>query len=77
MADVLQYWLNWFPFLFLEGGPLVIVIDHMIFLSPFLHVARMSMSAVSLLTKSDSGIVCLYRMLSLAYDLNGFKSRIN
>ena len=43
LADVLQNWLNRFYFLFLEGGLLVILIDYMIFLSPFLHVTRMSM----------------------------------
>ena len=35
LVDVLQNWLNWFHFLFLEGGLLVILIDCMIFLSPF------------------------------------------
>ena len=43
VVDVLQNWLNWFHFLFLEGGLLVILIDCMIFLSPFLDVTRMSM----------------------------------
>ena len=38
LVDVLQNWLNWFHFLFLEGGELVILIDCMIFLSPFLDV---------------------------------------
>ena len=31
LVDVLQNWLNWFHFLFLEGGLLVILIDCMIF----------------------------------------------
>ena len=44
MVDVLQNWLNWFHFLFLEGGLLFILIDCMIFLSSFLDVTRMSMS---------------------------------
>ena len=35
LVDVLQNWLNWFHFLFLKGGLLVILIDCMIFLSPF------------------------------------------
>ena len=43
LVDVLQNWLNWFHFLFLEGGLLVILMDCMIFLSPFLDVTRMSM----------------------------------
>ena len=32
LVDVLQNWLNWFHFLFLEGGLLIILIDCMIFL---------------------------------------------
>ena len=41
------------------GSLLVILIDCMIFLSPFLDVTRMSMSVVSFLAKLDSGILCL------------------
>ena len=51
--------LNWFHFLILEGGLLVILIDCMIFLSPFLDVTRMSMSTVSVLAQPDSGILYL------------------
>ena len=40
MVDVLQNWLNWFHFLFLEGDLLVILIDCMIFQSPFLEVKK-------------------------------------
>ena len=58
LVDVLQNWLNWFHFLFLEGGLLVILKDCMIFLSPFLDVTRMSMSTVSLLAQLNSGILC-------------------
>ena len=57
-VDVLQNWLNWFHFLFLEGG-LLILIDCMNFLSPFLDVTRMSMSAVSFLAWLNSGIFSL------------------
>ena len=39
--------LNWLYFLILMEGPLVILIDCMIFLSPFLDVIGISMSAVS------------------------------
>ena len=49
LVDVLQNWLNWFHFLFLKVGLLVILIDCMIFLSPFLDVTRMSISTVSFL----------------------------
>ena len=44
LVDILQNWLNWFHFPFLEGGLLVTLIDCMIFLSPLLDVTRMSMS---------------------------------
>ena len=43
-------WLNWFHFLILKVGLLVILIHYMIFLSPFLDVTRMSMSKVSFLS---------------------------
>ena len=61
MVDVLQNWLNWFHFLFLEEFLLVILIDCIIFLSPFADVTRMSMSriTVSFLAQLDSGILCL------------------
>ena len=59
LVDVLRNWLNWFHFPFLEGGLLVILIDCMIFLSPFLDATRMSMSTVSYFTQLDSGIRCL------------------
>ena len=58
LADVLQNWLNWFHFLFLEGGLLVILIDCMSFLSPFLDVTSMSISTVSL-AQLDSRIPSL------------------
>ena len=59
LVDVLKNWLNWFHLLFLEEGLLVILIDCMIFLSPFLDVTRMSMSTVSFLAQLNSGILCL------------------
>ena len=60
LVDVLQNRLNRFLFLFLEGGLFVILIDCMIFLSPFLNVTRMSMPTDSFLAQLDSGNVCLY-----------------
>ena len=39
-------WLNWFHFFILDGGLLVVLIDSMILMSPFLYVTRMSMSTV-------------------------------
>ena len=59
LVDVVKIWLNWFHFLFLEAGLLVILIDCMIFLSPFPDVTRMSMSTVSFIAQLDSGIMCL------------------
>ena len=47
------------PLPFFEEGLLVILIDGMIFLSPFLDVTRMSMSTVSFLAQLDFGILCL------------------
>ena len=54
LVDVFQNWLNWFQFLFLEGGLLVILINCIIFLSPFVDITRMSMSTVSFLAELDS-----------------------
>ena len=48
------------PFVSLEGDLLVILIDYMIFLSPFLAVTRMSMSTVSFLAQLVYGILCLW-----------------
>ena len=59
VAPSLAASLKWFHFLILEEGLLIILIDCMIFLSPFLDVTRMSMSTVSFLTHLDSGILCL------------------
>ena len=42
LVDVHLSWLNWFHFLILDRGILVILIDCVIFLSPFLDVTRMS-----------------------------------
>ena len=56
MADV---HLNWFHFLIVEEGLLFILIDCLIFLSPFLDVTRMSMSKISFLIQLDSGILYL------------------
>ena len=59
MVDVHLNWLNGCHFLILEVGLLVILIDCMIFLSPFQNVTRMSISTVSFLAQLDSGILCL------------------
>ena len=58
MVDVYLNWRNWFYFFSFVGGRLVILIDCM-FLSPYLDVTSMSMSAVSFLAQVDTGILCL------------------
>ena len=58
LEDVLQNRLNWSYFFFLVGDLLVILIDCIISLSPFLDVARMPMPTVSLLAQLGSGILC-------------------
>ena len=63
-------WLCWFQILFLKGELLVILIDCMIFLSPFVDVRRMSLSTVSFLVQLDSEL-SVYGMLS--FGLNDFK----
>ena len=60
LINVLWNWLNWFHFLFVKGGILIILIGLMIFLPSFLDVTRMSMSTVSFLSQLDSGVLCLY-----------------
>ena len=59
LVDVLQNWFNWFHFLFLHECLLVILIDFMIFLSPFLDVTRMSTSTVPFLPRLN--ILCLWK----------------
>ena len=59
LVDIHLNWLNWFHILCLEGGLLVIQIDCMIFLSPFLDVTRMYMPTVSFFPQLDAGILCL------------------
>ena len=79
--DVHLNWLNWFHFLILNGGLLVILVDCMIFLSLFVDVTRMSMSIVSFFAYMFCGILIGIHRISLyieyfflTYDLNGFKS---
>ena len=63
LVDFHLNWLNLFYFFFLEGGLLVILIDCIIFLSPFLDATRMSMSTVSFCAQLDSAILCLQNAL--------------
>ena len=59
LVHILQNWLNWFHFLFLERCLLITLIDCLIFLSTFRDGTTMSKSAVSLLGQLDSGILYL------------------
>ena len=60
---------------FLEVCPLIILIDCMIFLSPFLDVTRMSMSTVFVLAQLWNSLPL--KCFPLTYDSSGFKSEIN
>ena len=57
LVNVHLNWFSWFHFFIVEGGLLVIAIDCMIFLSPFLDVTRISMLTVYFLAQLDSGIL--------------------
>ena len=63
LVDVHLNRLNWFCFSFFEGGQLAILLDCMIFLSPFLNATRMPMLRVSFHSQLDSEF-SVYRMLS-------------
>ena len=65
-----------FYFLILEGGLLVILMDCMIFLLPFLDVIRVSLLAVSFFAQLDWSFLPR-KCFVLTYNLNGFNSRIN
>ena len=56
LVDEHLNYLNWFRFLILKGGLLVILADWIIYLSPFLDVTRMYMSTASFLAKLNFGI---------------------
>ena len=75
LVNVHLNWLNWFHFLILKEG-LLVLIDCMIFVSPFLNVTRISMSTVSFITQLDSNSLPI-ECFPLTYDLNGFKSITN
>ena len=56
-VDVHLNWLNWYHFLIPEEG-LLVTIDCIILLSPFLDVTRIYMSTASVLAQQDYGIFC-------------------
>ena len=67
-------WLCWFCFLILVGGPVVILIESIVFLS-FLDVIRMFIPAAYFSHSQTSKLFACKRFLFI-YDLNGFKSTI-
>ena len=60
LVDVYLNWLNWFHFLILKGGLLVILIDCIILLLPFLDVTRRPMLTVSFLVQLDSRTLAVF-----------------
>ena len=75
LVDAHQNWLIQFQLLIFEGGCLVVLIDCMIFLSPFLDVLQGCLCQQFHSLHSYTSEFSAYTMLS--YDLSGFKSRIN
>ena len=63
LVDAHLNWVSWFRFLILQGSLLVILINCMIFLSPFLDVTRMSCQQ-TLSLQSQNLESSPYRMLS-------------
>ena len=72
LVDILQNWLNWFHFLFLEGGLLVTLTDCMNFLSPFLDVTRVSVDSFFPRTARPWNPL-LIECFPSTYNQNGFK----
>ena len=75
-VDVHLNWFNWFHSLFVEGGLLIILIDCMIFQSPFLMLQR-CLCLQFFPSTARLGNSLPIECFPLAYDLNGFKSGIN
>ena len=70
-------WLNWFHFFFLFGGPLVVLIDWMIFLSLFLDVYRNVFFNCFFPYTARLWNFLPAECFPLTYDLNGYMSRVN
>ena len=76
LVDIHLNQLNWFHFIILVGGLLVILIGCIIFMLPFQDVIRMTMSTISFLAQLDWDSLS-QEFLPLIYHLNGFNSRVN
>ena len=59
LVNIHHNWLNWFHFLIYEGELLVILIECISFLSPYLDVTRIFMSEFCFLVQLNFGILCL------------------
>ena len=59
------------------GDPLVILIDYMVFLSPFLDVIKMTVLAVNFFAQLASGVHCLDNAFLRSLIQMAFKSRMN
>ena len=77
LVDVYLNSLNWFNFLILEGDVLIILVDCMVFLSPFLYVLKISIVNCFLHRTAIIWNSLHIECFLLSCDLNGFKSRIN
>ena len=77
LVDVHLNWLNWFHFLFLKGGLLGILVDFMIFLSPFPDVTRMAMLKQFFPRTAKLWNSLLIECFFVFCGLNGFRSRIS
>ena len=77
LVNIHLNWLNWLHFFILEGGLLIVLIDCMIFLSPFLDVTRCLFVGNVFPCTTRLWNSLLISCFPLNYDLNGFKSRIN
>ena len=74
LVDVHLIWLIWFHFLIIKRGVLVILIDWMIFLSPFLDVTEIYVNSFFPCTARLCNSPPIEYFL-LTFDLNGLKSR--
>ena len=73
LVNIHLNYLSWFHFLILEVSLLVILIDCMIFLSPFKDVYVNSLFPYTARLRNSLPVECF----PLTYDSSGFKSRLN
>ena len=76
LVDVLQNWVNWFHFLLLEGGALVILINCIIFCQHFWIIQRCYANSFFSFTARLRNSL-LIECFPLNYELDVFKSSFN